>query len=37
MYLDGLPREAKLIVQGRREFVAEFERFLARRRTRLFG
>ena len=37
MYLDELSREAKLIVQGRQEFVAEFERFLVRCKAWLFG
>jgi len=37
MYLDELSREAKLIAQGRQEFVAEFERFLARCKAWLFG
>ena len=37
MYLDELSREAKLIVRGRQEFVAEFEQFLARCKAWLFG
>ncbi len=37
MHLDELSREAKLIVQGQQEFVAGFERFLARCKAWLFG
>ena len=37
MHLDELSREAKLIVQGRQEFVAELERFLSRCKAWLFG
>ena len=37
MYLDELSHEAKLIVQGRQAYVAQFSRFIARCRAWLFS
>jgi hypothetical protein len=37
MYLDELSHEAKLIVQGRQAYVAQFNRFIARCRAWLFS
>jgi hypothetical protein len=37
MYREQLSREAKLIVQGRQAFVADFSRLVARCKAWLFG